>query len=368
MPPGLSVSSNGTIAGTPATPGTYPVVVALKDADSQEATKTLPIEIQDADEALSINTTKLPLGFVDEPYLEESGYAVQVKATGGTSPYRWSAAGLPDGISISTDGTITGTPTIGGDYPCDINVQDSDSPTGTDTKEIWLPVQARETPDDCGSQGDLYDIREPNVVPRSALDIFKMDQGSSGLGLSRLTGGGETVKPKPIADKNSNGKYVGRVCVPRIRTIPTTCWVANAQLHWTTGNPGASNGDITANTIAQATAHEKAHIKVFQSAGKRMSKYYGEKVFTIRTKAYSTEAEALAKATELEQKFWQDCHNAFAAIAKKYNAKHFPATIRKYGGGSSLEWFLANPDWFTSQGLDAQIQTEAVNVPVPSDP
>ncbi len=50
-------------------------------------------------------------------------------ATGGTTPYAWSATGLPDGISVDTGGTVSGTPTAAGDSTVEATVTDAATPT-----------------------------------------------------------------------------------------------------------------------------------------------------------------------------------------------------------------------------------------------
>ena len=50
-------------------------------------------------------------------------------ATGGTSPYSWSATGLPAGVTVAANGAVSGTPTTAGTYPVTATVTDSASPT-----------------------------------------------------------------------------------------------------------------------------------------------------------------------------------------------------------------------------------------------
>jgi len=70
---------------------------------------------------LAVSTSSLPAG--------EAGaaYGAQAQATGGAPPYRWSARGLPSGLSIDpATGSISGTPGAGGRYTPTIMVTDGD--------------------------------------------------------------------------------------------------------------------------------------------------------------------------------------------------------------------------------------------------
>jgi hypothetical protein len=63
----------------------------------------------------------VPTAFVNTAYS-----ATPVTASGGTSPYVWSASGLPAGLVISSStGTISGTPTTAGTYPVTVSVTDA---------------------------------------------------------------------------------------------------------------------------------------------------------------------------------------------------------------------------------------------------
>ena len=71
---------------------------------------------------LAISTLALPAGTVG------TAYSATLAATGGVSPYSWSASGLPSGLSLSSAGTISGTPTAAGTLNAAVTIQDS---TGT---------------------------------------------------------------------------------------------------------------------------------------------------------------------------------------------------------------------------------------------
>jgi subtilisin family serine protease len=71
---------------------------------------------------LAVSTTSLPNGTVG------TAYSATLGATGGTPPYTWTESGtLPAGLSLSSSGTISGTPTSVGTSNFTVQVQDSAS-------------------------------------------------------------------------------------------------------------------------------------------------------------------------------------------------------------------------------------------------
>jgi hypothetical protein len=83
---------------------------------------------------LSIVTSTLTGGLVNTPY---TGVLI---AVGGTTPYTWSlvsgSGSLPPGLSLSSNGTINGTPTTAGNYNFTVRVTDSASATVTKALSI----------------------------------------------------------------------------------------------------------------------------------------------------------------------------------------------------------------------------------------
>ena len=70
-------------------------------------------------------------------------YSVQLNASGGVSPYRWSAnAGLPPGLSLSQSGLISGTPAQTGSYIVSVSAVDSERQPQSATSRLQITVQA----------------------------------------------------------------------------------------------------------------------------------------------------------------------------------------------------------------------------------
>jgi hypothetical protein len=88
---------------------------------------------------LSITTTALnpPTATVGVGYSAQQAIA----ATGGQTPYSWSASGLPNGMSInSSSGAVFGTPTATGTFNFTVTVHDSSSPQKTASKVLVISV------------------------------------------------------------------------------------------------------------------------------------------------------------------------------------------------------------------------------------
>ena len=102
LPAGLTFSGT-SIGGTPAagSQGTYTVTVTVTDAAGATASATSSVTITAA--ALQITTDSLPNAIIGSPY------SASVSASGGAPPYTFSAGGLPDGVSMSAAGAISGT-------------------------------------------------------------------------------------------------------------------------------------------------------------------------------------------------------------------------------------------------------------------
>jgi hypothetical protein len=74
--------------------------------------------------------------------------SLQLAATGGTPPYTWSATGLPAGLSVSSAGLISGTPSTAGSSTVTTTVTDSAGKTGS-ASFTWTITQ----PGQCSAPG-----------------------------------------------------------------------------------------------------------------------------------------------------------------------------------------------------------------------
>src|SRR5437879_6051089 len=73
-----------------------------------------------------------------------SAYSATLNASGGTSPYSWSVSSstLPTGLSLSSSGTLSGTPTVAGAFPFTVAVKDAASASASASLSINVVTAA----------------------------------------------------------------------------------------------------------------------------------------------------------------------------------------------------------------------------------
>ena len=122
LPTGMALAGDGALTGIPAEGGTFTFTVRVTDGAARTATRGLTLTVN---RAPTIAISSLPPGQPGE------AYAAQLVATGGTGTYTWSLAdgALPDGLTLSAAGSITGTPTTVGSTTFTVRVTDAASVT-----------------------------------------------------------------------------------------------------------------------------------------------------------------------------------------------------------------------------------------------
>lgn len=134
LPPGLSLNpATGAITGTPSAQGVFNFVARITDANGAFSESQLRIDVQLP--PLTLNETALPEGTVG------SSYSAALTASGGTIPYSFSFSGgaLPPGLTLQSNGALTGTPTQPGQFTFQATVRDAAQ--RTDSRQFTLSVR-----------------------------------------------------------------------------------------------------------------------------------------------------------------------------------------------------------------------------------
>jgi len=123
LPASLTMSSSGTISGTPTVSGSFTYTVTVKDNCGNAGTVNCSVTVNPPPTAncVTINAVQ---GVAITP--------VTMVASGGCGgPYTFSASLLPAVLTMSSSGTISGTPTVSGTFTYTVTIKDGCGNTGT---------------------------------------------------------------------------------------------------------------------------------------------------------------------------------------------------------------------------------------------
>ena len=120
LPQGLTLGTNGAITGTPTEDGSFTATVQVEDAASHTASKAFTLLVAGAPLQI-LTAVALPDAVQDSPY------STALTSSGGITPHVWSLTGgsLPNGVSLASDGQLSGTPTLAGSYEFEATVTDA---------------------------------------------------------------------------------------------------------------------------------------------------------------------------------------------------------------------------------------------------
>src|SRR4029079_1341052 len=123
LPNGLTMSTGGTISGTPTVSGTFNYTVTITDKDGHTGSVNCSVTVNPPVSATCVTIVAVQGVAITPVTMTGSG--------GAGGPYTFSATGLPAGLTMSSTGTISGTPTVSGTFNYTVTVTDKDGNTGT---------------------------------------------------------------------------------------------------------------------------------------------------------------------------------------------------------------------------------------------
>ncbi len=128
LPTGLALSPAGVLSGTPTQGGTFGFTVTATDASTgagpYSASQAVTLTV--AASNIAVTPTSLADG------TRGTAYSASLSASGGVAPYSYAIASgaLPAGLTLSTTGQISGTPTVVGTFAFQVRATDSATGTG----------------------------------------------------------------------------------------------------------------------------------------------------------------------------------------------------------------------------------------------
>ncbi|GAB2721942.1 hypothetical protein GCM10027038_20660 [Arthrobacter bambusae] len=139
---------------------------------------------------LTISGGALHDGFAGARYLD------QVSATGGIAPLTWTATGLPIGITLTSDGALTGVPAATGTNNVNFTVTDAAGTTATTARTLNVPTSM---PGGCINQACAVLTPTSRTVQVPASAIVGVTRDASTQRVAAVTLKGPAVNGTTIA-------------------------------------------------------------------------------------------------------------------------------------------------------------------------
>jgi hypothetical protein len=198
MPPGLAIGTDGLISGTPTNAGEWTFWIEMKDIPNWEGGDPNCYDDKSTEKQFSItivpginilqNALNPRVTFLNKPY---PGFQLSASGASGSSTWSLKSGALPPGMSVASNGVVSGTPTAAGDFTFTVQVTDggrSDSETYTLTVVEELKITQTKAP--------LSEVGQPFVLQLKATGgrpalVWSLADGTAlpaGLTLDAATG------------------------------------------------------------------------------------------------------------------------------------------------------------------------------------
>jgi CSLREA domain-containing protein len=126
LPTGLTLTGD-VLSGTPTVSGTFNFTVRATDQNNCMGERAYTLLLHPPCTTITVNPATLPNGTVGTAYNQT------LTASGGTAPYTFAvtAGSLPGGLTLTSGGALTGTPTASGSFNFTVTATDNTGCTGT---------------------------------------------------------------------------------------------------------------------------------------------------------------------------------------------------------------------------------------------
>ena len=264
LPPGLDLSSSGALTGSPTTPGTYAGTVTASNGIGTSASQDFSITVQQAP-VITSNPLSRPLSL-------GAPFTFTFTASGAPAPtYAVANGNLPSGLTLSSAGVITGTPTAVGSYTGTIAAT---NPAGSNSQTFSFKVVS----------GSALGIILPTTVNEDDPD------GSGSIFLSKVVGTATTVQ---LSSSNTGALTVpvsvvvpaGQASVPLPYTIVDNLTVFGTQTATVTASAAGWSG--ASQLVSVTDNKDTSNWKMFGNGQAHTGVYQGSLLGLTYAQAWS---------------------------------------------------------------------------------
>jgi hypothetical protein len=201
LPTGLTLSPGGLLSGTPTQFGSFPVTLTATNGLAPDATQNFTVLVTTPPAITSANTATFALN--------TPGTTFQVLMTGFPPPTVSVTAGvLPNGLTLSPAGLLSGTPTQGGSFPVTLTATNGTLPNATQNFTVIVSQPPTFTSANAATfvvgQAGTFTITT-NAVPNAAFPAIGVGPLPSGVTFTDNGNGTATLSGTPAID--TNGTY-----------------------------------------------------------------------------------------------------------------------------------------------------------------
>jgi Peptidase A4 family/Putative Ig domain len=264
LPGGLSMASNGTITGSPTGAGTYNGV-AITVSDTTGATSPVtayftmtvnypPLQITSP---TSLTNGQATIAYSSVTFAATGGTPMSVPAQYGAGDYNWAASGLPSGMSMSSAGTLSGTPTQSGAFTVAVTLTDGMNTSNHITDDFSLTIAdaplAFTTSTLTANQGQAY---TGHVIAQGGQAPYTMYRLSGSLPTGMTFNNGTIT----VASTVASGEYQFTIGVTDSQSNPATAqetfsmWIAPGETSPDLNVGSSSSDSIWAGYVEQASS------------------------------------------------------------------------------------------------------------------
>jgi hypothetical protein len=125
LPDGVTLNSDGVLSGTPSESGSFPITVTADNGVGSDATQAFTLDVNGAPAITSGAMATFTQGSVGSFTFTATGYPDPTFTEDGT---------LPDGVTLNSDGVLSGTPSESGSFPITVT---ADNGVGSDATQAF---------------------------------------------------------------------------------------------------------------------------------------------------------------------------------------------------------------------------------------